>query len=157
MELQPVQHTLNPRAFHAIFPTAHPLPFGDGIYLLRQKSVKYGGIHHYGFAVTGNYLPYFGFFEGVNKVIHKTNEGVFEENYDPYEWEILGRMQSNELAVVVKRVQMSLNDAYDLLSNNCEHFARFVVTGKKESSQIQGAVGWGILGVVTYLWLREDN
>ena len=36
------------------------------------------------------------------------------------------------------------NPCYDLLGNNCEHFARYIAYGKRESIQLQ----WVVIGAV---------
>jgi hypothetical protein len=59
----------------------------------------------------------------------------------------------------LRRMQESLKSPtnYDLFSDNCEHFARFVTTGKKESSQVQNAVIIGGGLVLLFLLGGEDN
>jgi len=45
---------------------------------------------------------------------------------------------------------------YNLFGNNCEHFARYVTTGIKESKQLQTAVGLISLGgALLYSILKE--
>ena len=43
---------------------------------------------------------------------------------------------------------------YDLFGNNCEHFARYVALGNRESTQVQGAVVLTGLAALTILSLR---
>ena len=35
---------------------------------------------------------------------------------------------------------------YNLVFNNCEHFATYCATGKKSSGQVQGTVAAGVIG-----------
>lgn len=50
--------------------------------------------------------------------------------------------------IVIWHARRLLGTQYDLLAFNCEHFANLVVTGKKESPQLQRAVAWtGLLGL----------
>ena len=44
--------------------------------------------------------------------------------------------------------------SYDPLFRNCEHFARFVVEGKRQSMQVHTVVGLGILAVAVAFWNR---
>ncbi len=52
-----------------------------------------------------------------------------------------------------QRADSLLNNAdYDLLENNCEHFATWCVTGEKESNQVDRfltVAGSAILGITT--------
>lgn len=41
--------------------------------------------------------------------------------------------------------------AYDILANNCEHAARFVYSGKHESTQIAGLAALGVVGVILFI------
>lgn len=34
------------------------------------------------------------------------------------------------------------NPKYDLFGNNCEHFARYIASGKRESHQVRGFVAF---------------
>lgn len=59
----------------------------------------------------------------------------------------------NEIGATA-RLQEALVSAnpYDLFQNNCEHFARYVIMGKPESTQVKGALLFAglLLGVI---WL----
>jgi hypothetical protein len=39
---------------------------------------------------------------------------------------------------------------YDLLNRNCEHYATWLLSGKAESAQINGAVFLGLLGALAF-------
>lgn len=151
------QSALNPHHIQLVANTIQSTLFVDGIFLVKRKSVKYTGVYHYGFVVSGKHLAYFDPSWKESKVIHKTNLGVHADTYLVSDWEIVEKIRDNQIPFALFRTRLTLYDRYNLLSDNCEHFARFVTTGKKESSQVQSPVGLGILGVVTYLWLQDDN
>jgi hypothetical protein len=66
---------------------------------------------------------------------------------------MLGRITNEGDAI--DRLNIALkNPTYDLFGHNCEHFARYVATGKKESTQIQ-AVGL-ITGLVALAFLSAN-
>ena len=90
------------------------------------------------------------------KVIHKTDSGVYADPYDAFNWKEIGKIPESDIPLAVLRTKLSINDGYNLLSDNCEHFARFVTTGNKESTQVQTA---GITGSLTalYFLFRDDN
>ncbi len=52
---------------------------------------------------------------------------------------------------VIPKIQNLLGKNYDLVVFNCEHFARWVSTGKVESKQVKVASNLAILGGVTML------
>lgn len=58
---------------------------------------------------------------------------------DTGQWEVLGRITDE--AEAMSRIEMArCSPAYDLVGHNCEHFARYVATGKRESIQVQAAM-----------------
>ncbi|MBI3754733.1 MAG: lecithin retinol acyltransferase family protein [Deltaproteobacteria bacterium] len=66
-------------------------------------------------------------------------------------WIIMGKVVDNSLINAKKRIQQAIkNPKYGLFDNNCEHFARYVTTGIKESKQLQGAVAVIALGALLY-------
>ena len=49
----------------------------------------------------------------------------------------------DEADAIARIYRAAENPNYDLFGHNCEHFARYVATGRRESTQIQLAVaGW---------------
>lgn len=129
--------------------------FENGIYLVKRKSTYAPFIkEHYGVAIIGRYLRNFNPQWNKATVIHKTNLGVRRDNFNPFEWEKVEKISEQNITDAVNRTGITMNDAYDLLSDNCEHFARFVTTGKKESTQVQNAVKLGIAGVIAYFLFR---
>lgn len=116
-----------------------------GIYLIRQRSVKWG-VDHYGVLDIGNRLGLANDeADGITPiVIHQALPYIqvctlahFEDNGS---WEALEKSPDEHSAAIRFR-QACLKPNYALLDNNCEQFARGVVSGNRESKQLQTAVG----------------
>ena len=112
----------------------------DGLYLIKQKcQVKGVLVDHFGILDIGNRLrlPV----EGKSPVvIHQTPPRIRTDWLaNMGKWELMNQITDEPNAMV--RIKKALeNDMYDLFGNNCEHFARYVATGFKESKQLQTAV-----------------
>ncbi|HEV7646456.1 MAG TPA: hypothetical protein VGO50_21155 [Pyrinomonadaceae bacterium] len=120
-----------------------------GIYLF-NKSTVYPFTQHYVVVIKGHeFLKHFDIYDDQPRVIHKTNIGIHidqPKTYGAWEgtWNLIGRVIPSESANAIWRMQISLMypTNYDLFLNNCEHFARFVTEGYKQSTQVQN-FGWG--------------
>jgi len=117
-----------------------------GLYLVKQRSPS-KGVDHYGILDAGNRL-------GCGQqpvVVHQTPPGIrVDWLASTGEWLVLGRVLDE--AGAIARIRMALqNPRYDLFGHNCEHFARFVATGSRESHQLRAVVA--IAGVVAVVWL----
>ena len=66
-------------------------------------------------------------------------------------WQVLARA-TDEDSALARLVEACQRPRYELLGNNCEHFARYVVTGKRESRQLQGA-GWVAVGLAAFIFV----
>jgi len=128
--------------------------FPDGLYLAKQKSrVKPELIEHYGVIDVGNILNHPQGNLNMPIVIHQAIPFIrIDWLSNTGRWKIIGKVKDNELKNAKKRIRKAIkNPKYDLFGNNCEHFARYVTTGIKESRQLQGAAGVVALGVLLYL------
>ena len=112
----------------------------DGIYLVRQKSIRKKDIDHYGVLDIGNRLNLANA-DGFNPVvIHQAPPQIRVDNLeDTGSWELLEQSIDEKLAEN-RFWKACENPIYFLGNNNCEHFARYVVCGIRESKQLQGAV-----------------
>lgn len=122
----------------------HQLP--PGLFLVKQRSPS-KGVDHYGVVDTGNRLGY-----GWRPVvIHQTPPAIrVDWLATTGMWLVLGKVLDE--AGAVARIQASLQDpTYDLFGHNCEHFARFVATGQRESRQLQAVVA--VAGILTLIVL----
>jgi len=129
--------------------------YPDGLYLLIQKSVK-KGVDHYGIMDVGNILK-IAQVAGIPQpvVIHQTPPSI-QVNWlqDTGKWKIIGKIIDEKMAI--SRIKQTANKPnYDLFGNNCEHFARFVATGTKESTQVQSVVWMTGLVALTMYALRK--
>jgi hypothetical protein len=157
MQIQPVH---NPQQINSILQIINSPQFTEGIFLVRRKGAKSNAYDHYGVAVSGKYLKNFSLLGQKVKVIHRIHEfdtKVIEEDYNPFTWQTVHKMPESEIPLAILRTYLTQYDKYNLLFDNCEHFARFITTGKKESSQVQNVFGLVILGSLAYFALRDDN
>jgi hypothetical protein len=129
-----------------------------GLYLMMQKTQMKGVlVDHYGILDVGNRLnlPNAGY---RPLVIHQTPPQIrLDRLEDTGEWKVLGKITDEHDAI--SRINKALeNNAYDLFGNNCEHFARYVATGRRESMQLQ-AIGLlvGLLATVIILTMSSER
>jgi hypothetical protein len=109
----------------------------DGLYMVVQHSAQ-KGVDHYGILDVGNNLSYSAAPEPV--IVHQSPPGVRAELLSSTgPWRVIGQIV--DYAGARARLQAALaNPRYDLLGNNCEHFARYVATGRRESRQLQSTL-----------------
>ncbi len=124
--------------------------YEDGLYLVKQKSHNKPGIEHYGILDIGNRLGH-PRADGFNPtVIHQTPPQLRIDWFGGTGlWSILGKITDENMAR--GRVQRAAQDPmYDLFGHNCEQFARFVATGKHESTQLQAVAVVGLAALAIY-------
>ena len=82
-------------------------------------------------------------------VIHKVIKGVVEEKkrYSPEQVTVLDYDSEYTGQVAIARARERIGEKHSFASDNCEHFVTEVRTGQKESSQVQGGVAGGAIGV----------
>jgi hypothetical protein len=128
--------------------------FADGLYLLKQKGAK--GVDHYGILDVGNRIGHPQADGRHPIVIHQTPPTIaMSWLQDTGAWTMAGRISDE--ADAIRRMRVALQKpGYDLFGHNCEHFARFVATGKRESTQLQ-AVGVvvGLAALTILAWRSE--
>lgn len=119
--------------------------FSDGLYLVKQKLNKKPFVDHYGIVDIGNILNHPQGNPDMPIVIHQAVPRIrVDWLSNTGTWDIIGKVNDDQLINAKERIDEALtNPAYDLFNNNCEHFARYVITGIKESKQLQ-AVGVGV-------------
>lgn len=131
--------------------------YPDGLYLTKQKSqIKPDLIDHYGVIDIGNILNHPQGNPDMPIVIHQALPSIrIDWLMNTGTWQIMGRVRDEELANAQERIQKAIEDPdYDLFGNNCEQFARYVTTGKKESKQLQTAAGIAVAltALVILVW-----
>jgi hypothetical protein len=125
----------------------------DGLYLLRQAAQK-PGIHHYGILDVGNRICHPQVRGGQPVVIHQTPPTIrIDWLQNTGQWEIHLRITDEEEAI--RRINQAFTTpTYNFFGNNCEHFARYVATGVRESTQLQSASF--VAGLVALVWIAND-
>lgn len=127
--------------------------YSDGIYLAAQPSRK-GGFAHFLVLDIGNRLEVPGA-DGMNPVIvHQTPPGIQAELFQGEGVWLLAKATDDAAALQRYRAACTV-PAYHFLRHNCEHFARFVVTGTWESKQLQG-IGW-LAGITALVIVAASN
>jgi hypothetical protein len=121
----------------------------DGLYLLRQWSPE-KGVWHFGILDVGNRIKNRSINRGSQPiVIHQTPPTIkMEWLRETGAWEVLGRIADEKIALL-RINEAAKNPTYDLFVNNCQHFATYVATGVRQSTQVQ--VGLAIAGGVAML------
>lgn len=127
--------------------------YPDGLYLVVQKSTA-KGVDHYGILDIGNRLGVQGA-DGINPVIvHQRPPNIKAEwLQSTAAWNLLGRIPDEQYAIMRYRAALA-DPAYDLFGHNCEHFARFVATGVRESKQLQAAGAIAVCATLVFVALN---
>lgn len=89
--------------------------------------------------------------EAPGTVVHRTpGELRYEPVSDLHRWKLLRRIEDE--AGARARIAHALQDpAYNLVGNNCEHFARYIADGRKHSGQVMvGLMGLMGLGAAAF-------
>ena len=126
----------------------------DGLYLLKQRS-RFKIADHYGVLDVGNRLNIW--LHGANHpvVVHQLPPAIaLSWLQDTGDWEVIGQV-SNEAEALIRMRAALTNPKYDLFGNNCEHFARFVTTGRFESTQLRTAAV--IAGLAALVYASENS
>jgi hypothetical protein len=122
----------------------------DGLYLLKQKSAA-KGVDHYGILDIGNRIRHPQVDGRHPVVIHQMPPSIkIDWLQNTGVWKILGCI-TDEQDAITRMNSAYQNPNYNLFGHNCEHFARYVATGRHESTQLQ-AVGVvaGFVALVFY-------
>jgi hypothetical protein len=130
--------------------------FSDGLYLLKQKS-QAKGVDHYGIMDIGNRLNQSLPFGAQPVVVHQTPPSLrMDWLQNTGQWEVMGRI-TDEPAAIARINEAAKTPNYDLFGNNCEHFARYAATGRRESTQLQTAVVVAGLAALTYIAVQPQR
>jgi len=115
--------------------------FSDGLYLLKRPSLA-KGLVHYGLMDVGNRIAHPEvLFPNQPVVIHQTPPQIkMEWLQDTGTWDVHAQVAPEHEGAAIARLKEALKRPdYDLFGNNCEHFARYVVTGERISTQVRAA------------------
>jgi len=115
-----------------------------GVYLLKRWS-REKGVDHYAVGLAGDSAGKAGYWRDV--AIQLLPGGLVAEVWSAAPgWEVLGKAQDESLAL--QRLHLEGGARYALVGFNCEHFARHVVNGRRESRQVQGVAVLGLLAAL---------
>jgi hypothetical protein len=128
----------------------------DGLYLVKRPS-QYPLIEHYGVLIVGQPLWSFGYFGGEPVMLHRTDIGVRADwAVNMGSWNNLGQVPPHLVPSAVARFSAALQENdYNLFTNNCEHFARFVTQGKKQSTRVNAVAVLSVAGLA--LWAANRS
>lgn len=130
--------------------------YPDGLYLVAQKS-EAKRVDHYGILDIGNRICH-PRVDGINPVIiHQTPTTIRIDWFqNTGVWRVLGAVGDEPFAL--QRLNAAFaNPSYDLFGNNCEHFARFVALGMRESTQVKAAVVVAGLAALTIVVVQGQR
>lgn len=114
--------------------------YPDGLYFAVQRPSR-KRVRHYGIVDIGNRCRVQEVDGGEPMVLHQSPPAIrIDRLRDTDGWFLLCKIEDE--SAVISRVNVALHDpTYKLFWHNCEHFARFVAFGVRESKQLQAA-GW---------------
>jgi hypothetical protein len=122
-----------------------------GMYLVKQKSAE-KGVDHYGILVVDRWV--------LARYINALHPMVLQQGppsihwtwfRESGSWEVLAKIVDEAGAMI--RIHAAIEKPeYDLFGNNCEHFARFVASGRRESTQLQAVGALAVLATCIFLF-----
>lgn len=122
----------------------------DGLYLVQQRSAA-KGVDHYGILDVGNRLGHPNVDGRQPVVVHQTPPSLtLNWLQDTGAWKVLGRI-TDERDAIERMNKAWETPNYNLFGNNCEHFARYVATGVRESKQVQSVAFVAGLALLVYV------
>ena len=117
--------------------------YPDGMYLVKKRSPE-KTVDHYAILIIGRRLKQFRI-DGRHPVLFHQSPPRLRVDYfqNTGEWQVLGKIVDEGAAILRMTNVAAYKPDYLLLANNCEQVARYVASGRHESTQVQG---WMILG-----------
>ena len=129
----------------------------DGIFLLKKQSIKIPGAEHYGVLVAGEPLRSFGIPSNQPLLIHREVDMRADWADETGTWKMVEQVPTDQTQSVLARARKVFNEPdYHLLTNNCEHTARYIISGEKRSTQVGWYLGAG-LAVAAVIWLIKRS
>jgi hypothetical protein len=112
-----------------------------GLHLIRQKTGKFG-VDHYAILDSGDILHIEGRQFGHPIIIHQSPPQIQMDYFNSSgNWEVIGTVRNEFLDEAIVRINHALLFSdYNLFSNNCEQFARYIAEGKRYSTQLRAGV-----------------
>ena len=115
-----------------------------GLYWLSQKSPT-KGVQHHAILDVGNRLGHHDIDPRYPIIVHQTPPSITRERFaGTGDWELVLKI-ADEPSARQRLIAACANPIYNAAGNNCEHFARYIATGKRESHQVRAV---GFVGVL---------
>lgn len=119
-----------------------------GLYWIVQPSPK-KGVDHHAILDVGNRMRCSDAGQWQDMIIHQTPPSIQrQQSAGTGHWTVLQKIV-DESNAIRRLVAACANPTYSTIGNNCEHFARYIATGVRESHQLQrmGTVAL-VIGIV---------
>jgi hypothetical protein len=111
------------------------LHLSPGLYWIAQASLK-KAVEHHAILDVGNRMGCADAGRWQDMIIHQTPPSIRREpSAGTGSWHILQKL-TDEPNAVRRLIAAAAHPLYDALGNNCEHFARYIATGVRESQQV---------------------
>jgi hypothetical protein len=115
-----------------------------GLYWITQRSLT-KGVEHHAILDVGNCIGFPDVYPTSPIIVHQTPPSI---RRDPFtgtlDWRVVMKIE-DEPNSICRLIAACENPLYNTAANNCEHFARYVATGKRESHQVRAV---GFVGVL---------
>ncbi|SRR5258706_14679275 len=130
----------------------------DGIFLVKRQSTKIPLADHYGVLVAGRPLSDFGIHGNEPVIIHRTPDIRAEWAETTGAWEKVEEVPLHQTQFAVARALEEFDQPhYYPLTNNCEHTARYITSGEKKSTQVNGVLWVGLVAFAIWLVNQSDS
>lgn len=132
------------------------LTAGQHIKVSRSRGIY---MHHGIYVGNNQVIHHSGFSEAFKKgAVEQTSLESFLGGYDSFQ--IIRYPSHQEVyspeEIVVRALSCLGEDNYNLIFNNCEHFACWCVTGKKRSEQVQAVMRQTCTAILSYSLVRSE-
>jgi hypothetical protein len=128
-------------AVDRVVPLEHLQP---GLYWIVQHCDA-KGVDHHAILDVGNRMGYRDAGAGQAMIIHQTPPSIRREPFARTGYWTIEKRILDERSAVQRLIEACGRPEYHLVGNNCEHFARHIATGVRESQQVQ------IFGLISIL------
>jgi hypothetical protein len=109
-----------------------------GLYWIMQSSPK-KGVEHHAILDVCNRMRYADAGGWQDMIVHQTPPAIRREpSAGTGNWVVLQKI-ADEQNAIRRLISACANPGYRTIDNNCEHFARYIATGIRESHQLQRA------------------
>ena len=127
-----------------------PQHLPPGLYWIVQVSPE-KGVEHHTILDVGNRMRCADDGRWQDMIIHQAPPSIRREpSAGTDQWTVVLHKIADERNAIRRLVAAHANPGYSTFGNNCEHFARYVATGVRESHQLQFA--GAVVVVIGIVW-----